>query len=109
MMYFVFVVRSFTFPEMSFAFLVKCVVFLMVSFVFLVMSVVFLMVSFVFLVMSLLPRLKPERGSQPPSDVSAPSARISGSDFLFFPPSRSRNLEENKDEFFVVVKIPCQN
>ena len=95
MMYFVFVVRSFTFPEMSFAFLVKCVV--------------FLMVSFVFLVMSLLPRLKPERGSQPPSDVSAPSARISGSDFLFFPPSRSRNLEENKDGFFVVVKIPCQN
>ena len=77
MMYFVFVVRSFTFPEMSFAFLVKCVVFLMVSFVFLVMSVVFLMVSFVLLVMSLLPRLKPERGSQPPSDVSAPSARIS--------------------------------
>ena len=84
MMYFVFVVRSFTFPEMSFAFLVKCVVFLMVSFVFLVMSVVFLMASFVFLVMSLLPRLKPERGSQPPSDVSAPSARISDSDFLFF-------------------------
>ena len=95
MMYFVFVVRSFTFPETSFAFLVKCVV--------------FLMVSFVFLVMSLLPRLKPERGSQPPSDVSAPSARIGGSDFLFFPPSRSRNLEENKDGFFVVVKIPCQN
>ena len=94
-MYFVFVVRSFTFPEMSFAFLVKCVV--------------FLMVSFVFLVMSLLPRLKPERGSQPPSDVSAPSARIGGSDFLFFPPSRSQNLEENKDGFFVVVKIPCQN
>ena len=66
-----------------FAFLVKCVVFLMASFVFQVMSIVFLMVSFVFLVISLLPRLKPERGSQPPSDVRAPSARISGSDFLF--------------------------
>ena len=102
-MYFVFLVRSLTFPEMSFAFLVKCVVCLMASFVFLVMSVVFLMVSFVFLmvsfvflVMSLLPRLKPERGSQPPSDVRAPSARISGSDFLFFPQAVPEILKKKR-------------
>ena len=102
MMYFVFLVRSLIFTEMSFAFLVKCVVFLMASFVFLVMSVVFLMVSFVFLVMSLLPRLKPERGSQPPSDVRAPSARISGSDFLFFLQAVPEILKKKRTGFLLL-------